>query len=181
MDENLQNGEEVASAVPAYRAPGNIKTQELQRILGRVREIFNDKGENFEDGDEELIVEDPPEEPNFPYLMLMAAILKDVLDSLDLSIVGIILTTIFSFIFAITMFIWCLGKLKGRFWKKYIIRWLWKRYVVVIIIEFIPFFKIFPIATIFVLMAHHHEKKIVRLFNLALEELRGAGILKYIK
>jgi len=160
----------------------NEQHREIKRIVGRVREIFDDKGENFEEGDEKLLVAEPAKKPDFPQIIFMAAVMKDLLDiPLELSIIGIILTTMLSFVLSIVLFIWILGKLRGGWWKKKIIRWLWIRYVAVIILEFIPFFKIVPATTLFIWMAYKKEKKIVKLFNLALEELRNAGILKYIK
>jgi len=160
----------------------NEQHREIKRIVGKVQEIFQDKGETFEDGDEKLLVAEPAEEPDFPQIIFMAAVMKDLLDiPLELSIIGIILTTMLSFVLSIVLFIWVLGKLSGGWWKKRIIRWLWIRYVAVIILEFFPFFKIVPATTIFIYMAYKREKKIVKLFNLALEELHNAGILKYIK
>ncbi len=43
-------------------------------------------------------------------------------------------------------------------------------------VEFIPIVKIIPANTIFILLAHYREKKIVKLFNLALEEMRSGGL-----
>lgn len=64
---------------------------------------------------------------------------------------------------------WCKGRISGGFWKKKAIGWLWKRYLATFIIELIPFFNIIPTNVIFVLMAHYKEKKMVKLFNAALE------------
>jgi len=160
----------------------NKQQREIKRVVGKVRKIFSDEGENFDDGDEKMLVGESAIKPDFPYIIVTAAIIKDLLDiPLDVSVVGIILTTILSFILFLVLFMWVLGKLGGGWWKKKIIRWLWIRYIAAIILEFVPFFQIVPATTIFILMAHYKEKKIVRLFNLALEELRHAGVLKYIK
>lgn len=156
--------------------------REVGRIIYKVRKIFKDKGENFEDSDAKQLIAEPAEEPDFPIVIFLAAIIKDFLDiPFELSIVGIILTTALSFVLSAVLFVWTLGKMSGGWWKKRIIKWLWIRYVAVFIIEFIPFFKIVPTATIFIYMAYRRETKIVKLFNLALEEFRRAGILKYIK
>ncbi len=156
--------------------------QEMNRIVGRIKEIFQEQKEEFEDGDEKMLIAEPPEKPEFPWIIFLAAVIKDILDvPLELTLVGIILTTVLSFILSIVLFFWILGKASGGWWKKKIISWLWSRYVAVIILEFIPFFKIIPTTTIFIYMAHKRETKLVKLFNLALEELRGAGVLKYNK
>ncbi len=153
-----------------------------RRVINKVRNIFKDKGENFEDGDEKLLASNPPQKPSFPYIIMMLAISKDLIDIPgDLSGIGIIATTAFSFVISLVLFMWVLGKLGGGWWKKKIIRWLWKRYVYTIILEFIPGFQIIPATTIFVFMAYHHEKKIVKLLNLALEEFRNAKIFRHIK
>ncbi|TSC86998.1 MAG: hypothetical protein G01um10148_103 [Parcubacteria group bacterium Gr01-1014_8] len=128
----------------------------------------------------ELSVMDPQEEPDFPFVIVATAVLKDLLDGLDLSIIFIILTTVLSVLLTIILFLWVVGKLGGGWWKRQLIRWLWTRYVATILLEFIPFLKMVPAATIFVLMAHHHEKKSVKLFNAALEAFRD-GLFKALR
>ena len=92
--------------------------------------------------------------------------------------VGIIFTKILSFIFLIILFLWCHNKISGKWWKKRMIGWIWKRYIAVVILELMPFFVIIPANVILILMAHHKEKKVVKLFDLLLEELNKAGVTK---
>lgn len=149
--------------------------RQRQAMQDSIRSIFTNAGEEFTEGDEELIIKNPPKNPRFPYIIVALAILKDLLDVGDLSIVGIVLTTAVSFLIAIVLFFWTLGKLSGGWWKKKMISWLWKRYILAIAIEFTPFGKIIPATTIFILMAHYREKRIVKVLNEALEELHRKG------
>jgi peptidoglycan biosynthesis protein MviN/MurJ (putative lipid II flippase) len=141
-----------------------------------LKRISNEQNVEYVEEDSELLVTDPPVLPNFPIAMFVIAVLKDILDTLDLTGIGIILTTALSFLMALILFIWFLGKLGGGWWKKRVVSWLWARYVLVMVIECIPLFKIIPATTILILMAHNKEKKIVKLFNAALDELRRAGV-----
>lgn len=155
--------------------------REIRKTTDKVRAIFDENDASFDENDEKKLLKEPPTKPNFPYIMMAVAVMKDVLDiPMDIGIFGIIFVTIFSFFLSIIMFFWCLGKMRGGWWKKQIIRWLWVRYAATIILEFIPFLNMIPAATIFILMAHYHETKLVRLFDRALEEFKNAGVLKYI-
>jgi len=151
------------------KQPGNKKTIKKKKLGEYIKE--------FEGNLEQFLSTDSAPSPGFPLFIITIAILKDCLDApLDIVIVGAVITTLTSFIMAIILFFWVWGKLSGGWWKKKLIRWLWVRYVMIAILEILPFFKIVPAATIFVLMAHHREKKVVKLFNLALEEIKGAHL-----
>jgi hypothetical protein len=111
--------------------------------------------------------------PSFPLFIFFTALFKDILDiPANLSIIGVVVSVTLSFFLALILFFWILGKMNGGWWKKRLISWLWKRYILVIIIEFLPGFQLIPTTTIFVLMAHYREKKIVLLANKALDALR---------
>ncbi len=164
--ENVEENEMRESSIYAERIAQND-----------VRTMLKKEGEDFSDGDAQLLLEKPPEKPGFPFIILPLAVLKDLLDIPgELSIIGILVTTVLSFILALILFFWVMGKLGGGWWKKRMIGWLWRRYIVAMCIEFLPFGKMIPATTIFVLMAYHHEKKIVKLFDSALEKLHSAGL-----
>lgn len=162
--------------------PNPLLKKKYQRegVAEILKRTFPEHYEYFDEGEEELLVTEPVEKPRFPLLIVLAAASKDTLDILEFTIIGAILTVPLSLLLGLVLFIWCLGKISGGWWKKALIKWLWKRYVFTLIIEFIPLFKIIPATTIFVLMAHYREKKIVKIANLALEELKAAGFLKKI-
>ncbi len=150
------------------------KIQAVQNIL---QKSAQENDVEYDDADATLLIKEPPQQPDFPYIMVSIAILKDILDvPVELSIIGIVITTALSFLLAIILFIWILGKLSGGWWKKAMVRWIWVRYIFAILIEFLPFFKIIPATTILVLMAHYREAKIVMFFNAALEEFRRKKI-----
>lgn len=149
----------------------------LEVIRRELRNESGEIGEFLEPEDAEQLVVERPVAPDFPYFMVAIAVLKDFLDvPADLSVVAIPMSTALSFLIALVLFFWLLGKMSGGWWKKKLIRWLWVRYIIAIAIEFIPVLKIVPATTILVLMAHFRETKIVRAFDASLQRLHASGI-----
>ena len=72
----------------------------------------------------------------------------------------------------VVLFFWVFGKVRFKGFRKRFIKWVLSRACITAILEMIPFVQIVPVTTIFILMVHFKEKKIVKLFDLALEELR---------
>ena len=146
----------------------------------KIAELFQSKGEEFENEDvEKLQTGDIPEMPSFPFLILLAGISKDAFDVADLTGVGVIATFFLWIVLTATLTFWTWGKISGGWWKKRIIKWMWTRLILCVTIEMIPFLHMFvPANTIYILMAHYKEKKIVILFNEALEILHKSGIAK---
>ncbi|MEK7176962.1 MAG: hypothetical protein AAB719_01540 [Patescibacteria group bacterium] len=189
--ERLLEQKELEQAQRISRIALEKGAREIERAVGDVmeksRKIFRKEGETFEDGDAKRLVEDPPQHSDFPFMILVVAMAKDTLDwvgtALALTIIGIIVwifVYIVGLVLALALFMWCFSKSSGGWWKKKIIRYLWIRYALAMCIELIPGLNLIPANTIFILMVHYREKKIVKLFNLALEEMKKAGILKYI-
>lgn len=148
----------------SVQAEAQQATEEIARAIGEAV------------GDPELkdLRVNPPEEPAFPWLMFGAAIFKDLLDSLDLTGVGVVITTLTSFVLALVIFLWLFGKIK--WYQKGLLRWVIRRYGIVVILEFIPFVKIIPIWTFYVFFAHHREKKLVKLIYEGIGRLQKAGL-----
>lgn len=153
-----------------------VEQSQVKNITNALKDISNELDTSYDENDAKLLVKEKPVEPSFPFIMLPIAILKDVLDVGDILVIGVVVTTAISFVVAIVIFLWILGKLSGGWWKKGMIRWLWTRYIIAIAIEFTPFGKIIPATTILVLMAHYRDKKVVILLNGALEHLHRKGI-----
>jgi hypothetical protein len=154
---------------------------EMRRLSHRVRDIFKNGGFGADDSDIRELSEmraGKVEKPSFPYFILIIAVLKDIVDVVaTATLVGVVFSIALSFLFSLILFFWTLGKINGMFgYKKKMIGWLLRRCGVVIIIEFIPGVNIIPTTTIFILMAHYRETKVVKLINLALEELYRAGV-----
>lgn len=114
------------------------------------------------------LIKDPVKEPTFPFLMILLAALKDIVDSLDFTGFGLVITTVTSVIVGIIIFIWCLTRgigAKEHRLRRSVIKQMWKRYVAVIIIEFIPAFKILPLETIFVYVTHNADSVFAKAVN----------------
>jgi len=165
---------------------GRMNATEVQRIYKNIQDIFRAGEGEVNDSDIKgmLSLKKPPQ-VDFPYFIFGISVFKDVLDTGDILVVGIVFTTAFSFLCSLILFFWTLGKISGGWWKKAGLSFLWQkmfttkiwgRLILAMGIEFIPFLKIIPATTIFTFMAYKSETKIVKLINLALEELHRAGI-----
>jgi len=150
----------------------------IQQALAAIAGHFKEKGFDFDSKDLDEVGETKREEPTFPAIIFSLALAKDIFDTLDLTIVGIVLTTLFTIFFTMVMVFWMFGKMKGAWWKKILITWFWKRFLFVFIIEMLPWFKIIPTNVIIVLMVHFREKKMVKALNVALEILHSFDIHK---
>lgn len=163
-----------------------MDSAELQRIYKNIQDIFRGgNGEVSTSDIQGIITLKNPPQVNFPYFIFGISVFKDVLDTGDILVVGIVFTTAFSFLCSLILFFWTLGKISGGWWKKAGLSFLWQkmfttkiwgRLILAMGIEFIPFLKIIPATTIFTFMAYKSETKIVKLINLALEELHRAGV-----
>ena len=164
-------------------AISNEQWEELQirknNATAAVRNLFASKNEELGEEDINQMLKDPPSSPSFPIFIVTTAIIKDFLDFPgEALIVTIVLTTIASFGMGIIILFWMLGKMSGGFWKKAMIKWFWKRYLLAMMLELIPFVKMVPATTILVLMAHYRETKLVKLMNGGLEILHRHGFKK---
>lgn len=143
--------------------PGN------QKAIADIRDLIDDE-------DEVILINKAPKAPQFPFIIVLMAIFKDIVDFLNLTLVGAPIPVVAAFIVGIVLFFWVLGKASGGWWKKKLIKWLWNRYIVALLIEFIPFINMVPATTIFILLAHYREKKLVKAINFALEQLKKGGL-----
>lgn len=155
-----------------------IESQDEKRAaLGEVADYFGQNGHEMEPGEAEQVLSDPPSTPSFPIFIASMAVLKDILDIPgDFGIVTIILTTLASVTLGFIIFLWGLGKISGGLWKKAMIKWFWKRFMLMFLIEIIPFGKMVPATTILVLMAHYREAKFVKLIDGGMSILRKRGL-----
>lgn len=109
-----------------------------------------------------------PDIPSFPFIIFFLAILKDILDFAELTIIGIIISWIITIIFVIIVFFWTLKKV--GFIRKFII----KRLVLMAAVALIPIVGLIPEASIFILWMHFREVKYVGDVLKLLEEAEGA-------
>ena len=112
---------------------------------------------------EELTEEDlielenvPKKETPFPIFTLIFAILKDLIDFLTFGFIG----TITNIVAWIVIRLYLFKKIN------FIKRFLYKRFILTYILEYVPFINIFPFWTFFVLRAYATEKgKINQVLN----------------
>ncbi|TSC56856.1 MAG: hypothetical protein Greene071421_365 [Parcubacteria group bacterium Greene0714_21] len=113
-------------------------------------------GEDLTEEEFQQIVTKSPNRPKFPLLILCMALLKDFGDLVTLGFLGMIT----NFFFGILIWVWLMGKL--GFMRK----WLYKRFIFVLMLEFFPFINMIPINTFFVVRAHMKEcKKVDAILN----------------
>lgn len=164
------------------RASQSFVQQEVgapsRRLLRQAQErIFEEHNESdlLEADDIDVMMDEPPSNPTFPYFIASLALVKDAIDLTELTVILMILTKVLAVLISLILMFWVLGRGGGGWWKKKLIRWVWLRYFAALVIEILPFFAIVPATTIFVLMVHYQEKKIVKIANTILEELRKGG------
>ncbi len=148
--------------------------KKLLNLQQKIEDLYQSRDEEF-DAELEVVYNNPPEKPTFPVLMITFAFIKDFLDVLDLLLIGMIFTTLLSFVLAVVLFIWVTTK-GGDWWKRKLIRWIWVRYIAVIFLEFIPFVKLVPATTLLILMVHNKENKLVQLANESMEMIQSFSI-----
>jgi len=107
----------------------------------------------------------PQKKPQFPLLIFLVALFKDIIDVPgEISIVGMIITAITSFLLAAILFCWSLLKAQTSGLNKNLsndnfTKYIWQKYVLLTLVELIPFVKIIPGAITFVLMVYNKEMK----------------------
>ena len=109
-----------------------------------------------------------PTHVEFPMLILIIALFKDISDMGSLGMLGFIT----SFLFGMIIYLWIFNK------SSLIQRMLWKRrarLIIVFIIGIIPIINFIPESIILVLLVYSHEKAIVKHFFDKLERTYHIG------
>lgn len=166
------------TAVYYSQSDKSVRGRGEQLLLAQQRKeaerAFTEEGLSYEPEEITEILRTPePGIPSFPYLLLILALIKDLLDSLDLTGVGAILTTVLSLLMGGILFVWILAKFKGAAWKRKQAKKMAARLLLVCGVEFIPFLKIIPSNTIWVLMAYSDEKRAAEGIRTALGKLQS--------
>ncbi len=133
--------------------------QEAELIRRELEELARTEGVAYEEGNEELLVKNPPEKPTFPGIIFSIALLKDLLDAAQLTGIGVLITTALSFLIGLVLFLWILSRMGAGWWGKKM-RGVWTRYALAIATELVPFLGILPASTILVLSVHFRETKV---------------------
>lgn len=162
------DGQQVAySAGAATISPKAAKELEL-----RLKSLFDSEAINYEEGDAKLLITNRPVKPDFPFGIFFLAVVKDVLDALQLTILLALLVLVITLPILLILAFWFHNKMSGVWWKKKLLAKFWKRFAPAALIESLPLVGLIPATTILVLMAHHSETKFVQMLNGALESLR---------
>lgn len=132
--------------------------------LGELNKKLEDEF-GFEEGLEEEDLEEMQagelKQSSFPTIPLAFAVLKDFVDLVSLGAIGTLINVLAWIVIRLYLF------RKVGFIKK----WLYRRYIFTLILEFIPFINCIPQWTIFVLRAYATEKKRINQIFTAIEEL----------
>ncbi len=155
----------------------NMRSQQLAntRLQMEAERIFQEEGIAYEKEDvQEILNAKNPDEPHFPFFIVLLAIIKDILDALTLSGVGYVVSFVTSILIGAVIFMWIISKGKAP-WRKKHVRKSIERFIVANLADLIPFLNILPIETIFVLMVYSDEKQLT-------ESIQGAfGRLQQFK
>lgn len=167
-----EGGPESEEAFAGERIGGRRDQVIAARTQQETARAFQRQGLQYEPEEmKQILNEDAPEIPDFPFFIFCLALIKDVLDALDLTGVGAILTTLLSLIVGGILFVWLWRGLSGPRWKKQHAEKMAKRLLAVVGLELVPFLKIIPTNTIWVLMNHYEEKHLAQALNDALSFL----------
>lgn len=168
--------------------------------LHGIQELFKKEGLEFNESDLPTLKLSRPETPPFPILIFMMAVMKDIVDIFvafpdlaGLTVIGAILTvagriiiTGLTFITALVIWIWMLGRISGMarlgirgaaggvglaMKTKFVKKRVAQGTIALVTESILPYI---PFSTIFVLLAHHDENKYVQLFLGAAEQLGKA-------
>ena len=148
-----------------------------ENIIAEAKNIFREEtGEELTDEEIQDLIKNKPENEEFPTIIFLLALTKDALDiPEDLSVVFAIVGSISSVVLGLIIWLWLWGKL--GLVKKYLIRKVATTGPVTAMGEFIPFFNMLPMATIFILLTHYQNTKLVRAFFMVAEKLESGGVV----
>jgi hypothetical protein len=139
----------------------NLKQSDVIAFLKKAKNII---GDDFK----------KRKQPSIPYIAISLALSKDILDYVQISGAGLLITIPVSVIASASLIYWAWGKTSFRAWKEKILRW----FIISIIIELFPVSSFIPATLILVLIIHYNETKAIRLINLTLDYMKKGGVLQ---
>lgn len=101
----------------------------------------------------------------FPFVILFIAIIKDFVDVISIGFMGWLGSIIIGFV------LWIWIRLKTNILQRLMFRYFIRRFLLALVIGFIPILNFLPEATILVFLVHNREKKLVAFFYDNLERL----------
>ncbi len=159
------------------------KKLKITRAVEEAKKILSDGGEKVSTDELIEMAQKPKEKVSFPLEIFLLAITKDILDGVtEVGGVTTVIGQIVSIIVGVILFFWTFSKVSGWFsYKKRLIKSIFRLLAGTVIVEFLPFIRILPANTVFVLLAHYNETKFVRLVNLALDVMHEKNAIGLIK
>jgi hypothetical protein len=155
----------------------NAQRRRAQREALRAQaleELAHEHNMQIDAEDLKITARNIPKEEPFPIFIFLIALMKDMVDLIaNLSFFGIFLIWVGSFFMSVVLFLWFLGKMQGKWWKKRMLTWAIRRALLALALESMPIFSIIPATTILVIMTHNRETKIVRMLSQVLETLHS--------
>jgi hypothetical protein len=168
--------EEMVAAIEQEAAifAQNVKATLVDAGKKEAQDFLESKGYKLDLDEIEKIREKPPTEESFPFIILVFSLCKDILDILDLTFFGIVLKIIYVPIYFGVMTFWTLSlssrfSFMGKIGVKILRNIAIKRLATTTFAEALPVLSILPLATVFVLLNHYSNKKIVQYFMKASE------------
>ncbi len=144
---------------------GKTNVAEARRVYKQMEAIFASEGEEIpgEEG-ETTVFQNPPKHPDFPIFIFGLAVLKDTLDVLGYAtLFGWLVLWPISICISVILFMWTLSRLKLEYMSKHRMRKLTIRGIAFFIEAFVKGVDVLPLSTLFVLLTHFDESKIVKL------------------
>jgi hypothetical protein len=154
-----------------FVARGSKDLQMMQEAEASLQALFLAENIEYEEGDTELLITDRPIKPPFPAGIFFLALVKDVLDVLQLTLLLSLLVLVITLPVLLILAFYFYGKMSGAWWKKKLIKKLWLRFATTALIESMPLVGLIPATTILVLMTHYSETSLVKAINAGLERL----------
>lgn len=161
---------EEMSELDIQRMIEEIGTEEaLEKVKEQVSQMFTEKGFEMTEDDFQSALEDDIPEAEFPYGIMLVAVIKDTADgALTIAFPAILLTLFGSVITTLTFFFWQFGKTRVYERKGFLL----ERRVITIIISFIPIINALPEASLYVLDCYRRDRKLRQIFMRASQALK---------
>lgn len=162
----------------------NVKETLIDAGRKEAQDFLVNKGYTLDLDEIQNLEDKPPTEPSFPIAMIFFAIIKDTLDILDLTMIGIFFKIIYVPIYFIIMIVWTLSltsrfSFMGKVGVKIMRNAVLKRLAAVTTIEAVPLVSVLPLATVFVLLNHYSNTKVVQFFMKASEMIARKGEIEF--
>lgn len=156
------------------------RLKEVHAVEAGLRSMLEQANLEYEEGDASLLIQNKPTVSPFPFGMVFLAIVKDVLDALQITVVFLILVWIITLPVMLVLWFYFYNKMSGAGFKKKLLSWFLKRFGVTVLIEAIPFVgMVVPATTILVLMTHYKEVSFVKALNSVLNSIhKDPSLLK---